>query len=117
MQTLGSHFATTREEIQQKINLCIDKSYSKKLTLQLFLCAVGDDHLTLREFYVYFSGIFYKLGNIVKSIDICFKIFQILDLEYPAPCKQVWVFIDQYFYTISKFKDSSVATFINDLKT
>ncbi|XP_067622635.1 uncharacterized protein [Eurosta solidaginis] len=109
-------YATSRLELQQKINSITDEVYGQNIKLQPFLCAIGDDIIDLKEFYVYFAGIYYKLSNIVKSIDICFKIFHVLDLKYPQNCEQIWNFVDQLFFKISNTKDSFISTIINDLQ-
>lgn len=96
-----------------------DISYNDKNTIQPLICAIGNNIFDLTEFYVYFSDIFYKFENIVKCIDICFKIYHVLDLKYPCHCKLIWTLLQQYLYDIKlncDEKSSSLSALLNDLK-
>ncbi|KAF0706912.1 Uncharacterized protein FWK35_00032358, partial [Aphis craccivora] len=46
-------------------------------------------------------------NNIQPSIDVCFKIFHVFNLEYPIECSNVWLFLQVYFYEISTKYDKS----------
>lgn len=112
-------WACTHSELQSKLKLMVDNCYSDKGTIQPIICAIGNDIFELKEYFVYFADIFYKFENIVKSIDICFKIFQVLDLQYPCDSKLVWTLIQQYFYDIklkSDVKCGTLFALLNDLK-
>lgn len=108
----------THSELQSNLKSTIDNCYSDKSTIQPMICAIGNDIFDLKEYFVYFSNIFYKFENIVKSVDICFKLFQVLDLKYPCDSKLVWTLIQQYFYNIklkSDEKSGSLSALLNDL--
>jgi hypothetical protein len=34
----------------------------------------------------------------VKAIDVCFKLFYLLDIHYPWQCATTWEFIQKCFY-------------------
>lgn len=84
---------STTNDLYVKIQSKIDYCYSNKSTLQPFICVVGHDYINSKEFYVYYFDTYYKLPNIVKAIDTCFKIIHVFNLKYPIECVLVWTFI------------------------
>ena len=54
-----------------------------------------------KEILIFFDKIKYKFTSIVKAVDICFKIYQVFNLEYPPAAFVVWSFIQSYFYKIT----------------
>ncbi|XP_036148758.1 uncharacterized protein LOC105835274 isoform X2 [Monomorium pharaonis] len=81
-------------EIQQKRN----KALELKQTVQPFIIIVGLSLRQIDSYYVVVDDVLYKLDNILKAIDICFKIFMVLDAQYPTECEQVWLFFQLYIY-------------------
>lgn len=51
-----------------------------------------------------FENITYKFNSLTKAIDVCFKAYQLFNLEYSPAARVMWQFINQYFY---KIKDSN----------
>lgn len=89
-------------------------------TLQPILCGVGTSYIELTDVYVFYANIFYKLPNIVQAVDVAFKIFQVLDLQYPLDCQTVWRFLQSYIYEFplnNKEKDNILVTILNDIQT
>lgn len=39
----------------------------------------------------------YLLETPIKAVDVCFKAFHSLNLEYPVESNQVWCFIEHFF--------------------
>ncbi|XP_054744370.1 uncharacterized protein LOC129248779 [Anastrepha obliqua] len=74
-------WAPTSSELQSKLKLMVDANYMDKSTIQPIICPIGLDYC--KEYYVYFADIFYKFDNLIKCIDVCFKTFHVLNLEYP----------------------------------
>ncbi|XP_036348020.1 uncharacterized protein LOC118757415 [Rhagoletis pomonella] len=106
--------AATRQELQHKILEGINKCKAGE-TVQPHLCGIGEDDINLTEFYIFFANSYYKVGNFMKSIDVCLKLFATLDLEYPAECKQVWEFLAKYFFNLTHENLSCVSSLISDL--
>ena len=44
-------------------------------------------------YYVTIIGVFYKDENIVTAMNICFKMFQVFNLEYPVEAYNTWLFL------------------------
>lgn len=52
---------------------------------------------------LHFDGITYRLGSLMKAIDVLFKVFHLFNIEYTTNCVPFWQFIDAFFY---KLQDS-----------
>lgn len=94
-------------------------TYGKGATVQPYVAIVGESHTSISASYVCINNIVYKLDSLLKAVDICFKSFYALDLEYPAESEQVWLTIQKILYSITlPNKDKkifNVSTFINKL--
>ncbi|GAB0098691.1 hypothetical protein DMENIID0001_144610 [Sergentomyia squamirostris] len=82
-----------------------------KLRIQPQIVAVGSPD-SIGKIYVYYNTLQYKLPTIKKAIDMVVKICFIHNMEYSAITKNVWHFIQLYFYGIpsSNTVVSSVVT-------
>lgn len=110
--------ASTHAELKSKIKVMVDNCYENKLTIQPIICAIGNDIFSLEEYFVYYFETLYKFDNIIKCIDICFKIFHVLDLKYPGECQLIWTLIQQYLYEIKTkydLKCSSLSALVTDI--
>jgi len=111
---------TTLNDYERKINEITNKYYSEGRTIQPFIIVEGMDDRIIKGFYVYFDKKLVKFNTFIESLDACFKVFQVLALEYPQACKQAWLFLQTYFYNIITpfdFKSSPVSSFIHFLKS
>lgn len=72
---------------------------SRKIPIQPLIMITGTI-LAPKEYLVYFDGVKYILNSFIEAVDICFKIFNVLNLEYPTASHLVWRFIQKYFYEI-----------------
>lgn len=102
----------------------IDKSIQFGTTLQPYVIIVGhcvdayqEDHTPI-ESYTVINNTYYKLETPLKALDVCFKSYYSLNLQYPIEVQHIWTFVQQYFYEIHDKNDKnfpSVKTLINDL--
>lgn len=69
-------------------------------TLQPLIIVVGINLSSVASFYVCYDNLFYKLPTFLKAIDICFKLFHVMNFKYPVPSKQIWTFVQNYIYNI-----------------
>lgn len=112
-------FAPTHLELRSAIKNTIDCIFFKKRTVQPFMCGVGNSLMEIEEYFVYFAWTYYKFDNIIKSLDICFKIYHVLNLEYANDCKLIWLFLQEYFYEMpiaSNDTCTSLSAFLGDLR-
>lgn len=78
----------------------------ENITLQPIIVVVGNTVSSVDEFFVYLDGIKFKFSSFLVALDVCFKVFQIFDLQYPIYCRGVWLFIQKFFFEIeTKYDD------------
>lgn len=53
------------------------------ITLQPFIIAVGLSKADISDIFISVDDTLYKVLSALKAIDLCFKIFQVFDVEYP----------------------------------
>lgn len=89
------------EEISLRVN--------ENQHIQPFIMVVGTI-LEPKEFLVYLDGHKYQINAFLNAIDVCFKIFNLFNLEYPIESVSVWSFIQKYFYKIKTKTDQQFVT-------
>ena len=62
-----------------------------------------------------------KCQSLVRAVDMTFKLFYLLDLEYPWECHNTWDFIQKFIFGLGEGKGrstsaSSVTLFCNYLR-
>lgn len=88
-------------DLQETITKRKDEYLSHGATVQPSIFIVGENLHNIEQYFVLVDNIFYTVNNIVKAVDVCFKIFQALHCEYPLACETVWQFIQKGFYKIT----------------
>lgn len=90
----------------------------RQSTIQPMISLIGESLLDPKEIFVYFEGVKFKFFNIIKAIDICFKIFFVFNFKFPLASQAVWQFIDSYFYKVSDKPDihTNVKLLLSTLK-
>lgn len=69
-----------------------------KEIVQPYIIVVGLHFTAIEAFYIVIDDVLYKMENVLKAVDILYKIFQVLNVKYPSACEQVWLFIQKYVY-------------------
>lgn len=86
---------------------------------QAYIIGVGDNISTVTYYLIVLDTIIYRTENIIKAIDIAFKMQFVLYIGYPQESHLVWLFIQNYFYDIKLQNDkqaTAVTCLIRDLK-
>lgn len=68
------------------------------LTNQAYIIAVGEENVAPDYYLVVLDRILYRLDNLIKAVDVAFKIQFVLNVEYAKECSLVWLFFQKYFY-------------------
>lgn len=100
-------------ELKTIHNQKIERALHWGLSLQPYVVIVDST-----EVFCVINNTYFKLETPIKAVDLCFKSFFTLNVQYPTESEQVWLFIQHYFYEIKLKSDKnilSVKTFINDL--
>ena len=80
-----------------------------------------DDGLESNDVYVVINNIKYRIDScrIIDAVDVCFKAFFALNIDFTLECKRIWVFIQEFFF-LSNMRVNQpykmVSNLINDLK-
>lgn len=103
----------TMQELQDHIEFLKKRGDS----IQPFVLAIGDLE-KIQHFFVYLDCTFLPFPSFLRSLDLCFKMFHLFNLEYPKACNLVWSFIEVYLYSLDKNskKNSKISILLNELK-
>lgn len=88
----------TINDYKRQIDGVINKYYSIGLTVQPLIIVEGFSEVDIKGYYIYFDNTLLKLKSYIESIDICFKIFQVLALKYPQACHNAWLITRTFFF-------------------
>lgn len=76
-----------------------------KISLQPSIYCVGTSIFDITDIFVKFDDVRYKFTNILRSLDICFKIIYLFDLQFPTESEMFYNFLETFFY---KFESPNV---------
>jgi len=99
-----------------------NKASTFGLTVQPYvtlLCSDPSNEFIVAASYVIINKFVYSVETPLKAVDICFKTFFALNLNYPKESNHIWQFIQQFLYEITTKTDKNyqaVNHIINDLK-
>lgn len=88
------------------------------MTIQPLIIVVGNSVDNLTHFYVYLNDILYETESFLKSLSVTFQFYQVLNLHYDRQCRQVWNFLEYYFYELpmSSMKTPALSSLLAALK-
>lgn len=98
--------------IDRKKAFCIGKD----IKLQPFLIYIQEPN---DQFCICYDSIFYSFNSLLNAVDILFKIFFVLNIQYPIESIKFWIFIQRFFYNIERSDDkvsSDIIDLINHMK-
>lgn len=93
--------------------------FNQGLTLQPLIIVVGVSPSQITDYFVYFDNCRQRHDSYLSCVDACFKIFHVLNLQYPQASCGPWFFIQKYFFEIvTEFDNpspniSSLIAFLN----
>ena len=78
---------------------------------------VTTDLNNAKSIFVAFDDIIFKFEDLIKAITSCFHIFMVFDLEYPLECRELWEFIQVFFFeNYSTTVSTNVSEIIDAIK-
>ncbi|XP_071495097.1 uncharacterized protein [Diadema antillarum] len=78
---------------------------------QPFVLAVGNNVCQPIQCFVILESQVFERKSLVSAVDLCYKIFQIFDLEYPAQARAMWVILDTVVYGVEAGAQETGAKF------
>lgn len=94
--------------------------YELNVTLQPYIIVVGPTLAEISSFFVSVDKILYNVTSAFKAIDTCFKMFHVLNIEYPSASNHIWLLIQRELYSFTTKHDknpSYILEIISALKT
>ncbi|KAK4886077.1 hypothetical protein RN001_002348 [Aquatica leii] len=103
------------EELQQKKSDRLEKLKSCSLTLQPFGVICGP--LNNAKYLAVVNDVIYTFQSLIRTIEILYKTFHALDIQYPHECQHIWQLIEEIVFEMKHSpSSSSVTALISDLK-
>lgn len=65
------------------------------ITWQPQVLVLGPDALHIEQVFVLMNDVVFPISSTVKAVDICFKLFQVFNIEYPVECRLAWLCIQR----------------------
>ncbi|XP_055855441.1 uncharacterized protein LOC129918752 isoform X2 [Episyrphus balteatus] len=103
----------TEMDFQIKYEELKSEASQNNTILQPILAVIGEDLTDLESFYVLYDCILYKVDTFIKSLDILFKIYYVMNFEFRVETKHVYEFIESYFYKIKSPSNPNIISLIN----
>lgn len=102
MGVLYNHdFFQTAADISGIRQKRIDVMYQMNVTLQPYIIAVGPTLAEISSFFISVDKVLYNVTCAFKAIDTLFKIFHVLNIEYPAAAHHIWILIQRELYNFT----------------
>ncbi|XP_065354365.1 uncharacterized protein LOC135948838 [Calliphora vicina] len=106
----------TLNDIEPRILQIVEMYAERKERLQPRVMVVGPDFSKISDFFVFCDGLKWKCPSYMKCIDIIIKLSYVFNTEYSPKSKQVWSFLEQYFFDLKSEDFSSVANLLSILQ-
>ena len=74
---------------------------------QPFVLVIGGSYKNPGQCFVVLERKAYERRSLLAAIDFCYKVIQILDLEYPTQVSNVWNFFDTIVYAVTGVKQTA----------
>ncbi|XP_036143340.1 uncharacterized protein LOC118645740 [Monomorium pharaonis] len=87
------------------------------ITLQPFIIAVGPSN-DISDIFISVDDTLYKVPSALKAIDLCYKIFQVFDVEYPIESAHIWLLFQRVLYNYENSLDKmtpNITEIISDM--
>ncbi|KYN00656.1 hypothetical protein ALC62_08565, partial [Cyphomyrmex costatus] len=76
----------------------IRKCKELKLTIQPYIIVVGPTLHEITTCYLCIDDTIYNISSTLEAVDICFKTFHVLQLQYPTASEHLWLVIQKCIY-------------------
>lgn len=111
MVLFGSQISDIQRVLEDKKAHCL----AHGLTVQPFIMVIGVNSNNIEQFFVIIEDTKYKFTTFLKALDLVFKTFQVLNLQYPKESELVYTFVQKYVYNIETPYDVITPNLVNIL--
>lgn len=83
-----------------------------------YVIGQGPSKRKIKHFYVVIHNTKIKTENFITALDLCMKIFILLNIPYPPESRAVWILLNKMFFNIKidNLMTSRILQLLNDLK-
>lgn len=85
-----------------------------KQNVQQYIIIEGISLTNINKTYIIVDEIKYQFNNCKTATDVCFKLFHVINAQYPPQAKHIWLLIQQGIYGIHT-KDNKVIPSLIDI--
>ncbi|KAK3929469.1 Required for respiratory growth protein 7, mitochondrial [Frankliniella fusca] len=108
---------TTPNDLTRQVHNYMATLYKEKRLFQPIIILVGPSLSEISASYVQIQDVRYYVRTPLAAVDVCFKSFFALDLQYPSLAYPIWLFIQKFFYNIVTEADSNVPRVVSVLSS
>uniref|UniRef100_A0ABD2WDW9 DDE Tnp4 domain-containing protein n=1 Tax=Trichogramma kaykai TaxID=54128 RepID=A0ABD2WDW9_9HYME len=76
-----------------------------KVSVQPSIFVVGEDLKNIKESYIIFDSISYKIPSTLEAFKVCFKLFHVLLLKYPFESEHLYILIQKLLKIKTQWDD------------
>lgn len=85
--------ATSLAEVETEVGRYRKRCKQNGWHVQPLLIVVGPELTEITDYLVYFGGSYYRFSTFLKSLEVCFKLFKVYQLPFPAESSGPWTLI------------------------
>lgn len=87
-----------------KIEQQIEKASRRKVATQVqpYLLVQGEHLTNIQNTYIVIDKVHFKCDSTLKALDILFKLFYVLKIEYPPQSEHIWRLIQTGIFKIKE---------------
>lgn len=79
------------------------------LSFQPQIIVVRSEITNITESYVCFDNLIYKVKSTFEAIDICFKVFHVINAQYSLESEHLWLLIQKRLYNFFTHWDKTIS--------
>lgn len=87
------------------------------MTIQPYIIIVGPSLHEISTSYVCVDDVLYTTSSTLEAIDTCFKIFHVLQLNYPTASEHLWFIIQKCIFKFTTKWDTIIPSTEHIIKT
>lgn len=88
----------------------MEKASELNITVQPYIIVIGPILFDIRTSYVCIDSILYSTDSILQALDMCFKVFHVLHLQYPVFTDYLRLILQRGLYDITTKWDTMFST-------
>lgn len=80
----------------------VEAARKAKVSVQPYIAYIGDFESGLGPFYVVIDNFCYKFTTFLRALDVIFKSFWALDVDYPPGAKHIYILLEKAVFGLNE---------------